>query len=86
MTGSEPKSDEERPPPALGRGAVEEVTRRAERMAESRSGDTIGTADVLFAILDIYGGLFDRALYLRGTSREELLERLGKVPEKPSRS
>jgi hypothetical protein len=84
MTDSAPKQDDDRPPEACGRGAVEEVTRRAERMAESRSSDTIGTADVLFAILDIYGKLFDRALYTRGTSREELLERLGAVSEKPS--
>jgi hypothetical protein len=27
-------------------------------------------------VLDIYGKLFDRVLYLRGTSREELAERL----------
>ena len=27
-------------------------------------------------MLDVYDKLFDRALYLRGTSREELVERL----------
>jgi hypothetical protein len=27
-------------------------------------------------VLDVYGRLFDRVLYLRGTSREELSERL----------
>jgi hypothetical protein len=80
MTGSEP--NDHVPEPAnlpLGGDAVEEVTKRARLMAAARSGDTVGTADVLFAVLDIYGRLFDRALYLRGTSREELLERLSAV-------
>ena len=77
MTGSEPNGHVEEPANLpLGGDAVEEVTRRANAMAVSRSGDTVGTADVLFAVLDIYGRLMDRALYLRGTSREELLERL----------
>ena len=80
MTGSEPNGHIEEPASLpLGGDAVEEVTRRAQAMAVSRSGDTVGTADVLFAVLDIYGRLFDRALYLRGTSREELLERLSAV-------
>ena len=77
MTGSEPNGNaEERGKLPLGEDAVDEVTRRATTMAAARSGETVGTPDVLFAVLDIYGRLFDRALYLRGTSREELLERL----------
>jgi hypothetical protein len=77
MTGSEPNGHiEQAGDLPLGGDAVEEVTSRATAMARSRSSDTVGTADVLFAVLDIYGRLFDRALYLRGTSREELLERL----------
>ena len=80
MTGSEPNENgEERGKLPLGEDAVEEVTRRASMMAHSRDAETVGTADVLFAVLDIYGRLFDRALYLRGTSREELLERLSAV-------
>ena len=42
----------------------------------AREADTVGTPDLLFAVLDVYGKLFDRALYLRGTSRAELVERL----------
>jgi hypothetical protein len=30
--------------------------------------------DVLFALFAVYGKSFDRALYTRGTSRDELLE------------
>jgi hypothetical protein len=81
MTGSEPNNHDEKPPNALGRDAVDEVTKRAVAMADSREADTVGTADVLFAVLDLYGRLFDRALYTRGTSREELLERLAVVTE-----
>jgi hypothetical protein len=82
MSGSEPANhDEQRGALPLGREAVDEVTRRATAMADSRNSETVGTADVLFAVLDIYGRLFDRALYTRGTSREELLERLGTVAE-----
>jgi hypothetical protein len=82
MTGSEPNGHIEEPADLpLGGDAVEEVTRQATAMAASRSADHVATADVLFAVLDIYGRLFDRALYLRGTSREELLERLSERSE-----
>src|SRR3954462_2052956 len=53
MTGSEPNNHDEQPPNALGRGAVDEVTKRAAAMADSREADTVGTADVLFAVLDL---------------------------------
>jgi hypothetical protein len=32
--------------------------------------------DVLFAVIGVYGKTFDRALYIRGTSVEELIGRL----------
>jgi hypothetical protein len=35
---------------------------------------------VLFAIFQVYDKTFDRALYIRGTSRDELLERLAAEP------
>jgi hypothetical protein len=75
MTGS--ASDEDGPgTPPLGVEVLDEVTRRSAEFAEARNADTVGTADLLFAVLDVYGRLFDRVLYLRGTSREELAERL----------
>ena len=55
---------------------VEEVTNRARYMALQRGAPAVGTLDILFACFDLYGSAFDRALYVRGTSREELLERL----------
>jgi hypothetical protein len=62
--------------PAFGATVVDDVARRSRRFAAGREARTVGTGDVLFAVLQVYGRLFDRALYLRGTSREELVERL----------
>ena len=62
--------------PNLGPDVLDEVTDRAGEFAEGRHAESIGTADILFAVFDVYGRRFDRALYLRGTSREELVERL----------
>ena len=55
---------------------AEEVTSRARDMALHRGAPAVGTIDVLFACLDLYGPALDRALYVRGTSRDELLERI----------
>jgi hypothetical protein len=62
--------------PAHGPDILAEVTRRATQFAAAREADTVGTRDLLFGVLEVYGKLFDRVLYLRGTSREELVERL----------
>jgi hypothetical protein len=59
-----------------GDDVVGQVTRRAVRFARCRRSSTVATVDVLFALLDVYGKAFDRALYIRGTTRAELLERL----------
>ncbi|MEA2492658.1 MAG: hypothetical protein QOJ29_569 [Thermoleophilaceae bacterium] len=64
---------------------VEAICRRAARMSNARAADRVGTVDVLFAVLATYGGAFDRALYIRGTSREELLERLVSTPARALR-
>jgi len=55
---------------------VEEVTERARDMALQRGAPAVGTLDVLFACFDLYGSAFDRALYVRGTTRDELLEKI----------
>jgi hypothetical protein len=74
MTGAE--SPEERGTRAKGPDVVQEVTDRATDFAAARDAETVGTADLVFALLDVYDKLFDRALYMRGTSRDELVERL----------
>jgi hypothetical protein len=64
---------------------VDAICRRAVRMANARAADRVGTIDVLFAVFATYGQSFDRALYIRGTSREELLERLVSTPDRALR-
>jgi hypothetical protein len=67
---------ESRGTPAHGPDILGEVTRRATQFAARRDAETVATRDLLFGVFEVYGKLFDRALYLRGTSREELIERL----------
>jgi hypothetical protein len=62
--------------PPLGPGALDAITERACELAAERNGEAVCTTDLLFAVMDAYGPLFEHALYLRGTSREELTERL----------
>ena len=76
MTGSDHEHSGGHGTPNMGPDVLDDVTHRATEFAAARGGDTVGTTDILFAVLDVYGKLFDRALYLRGTSREELVERL----------
>ena len=78
MTGSEPNGEPTGTPP-LGAHAMENVALRAEELAIKRASRTVGTVDLLFAVFELYGRLFDRALYLRGSSREELVERLAEI-------
>jgi hypothetical protein len=60
----------------LGEDPVTDVCQSARRFAAERGADLTATVDVLFAVLEVYGKTFDRALYIRGTSRDELLDRL----------
>jgi hypothetical protein len=62
--------------PALGKSAVAAVGEAAGALARERGSRIVTTVDVLFATIGLYGRAFDRALYVRGASREELLERL----------
>src|SRR5205085_10235578 len=60
---------------------VAAVAAGAARLARRRGGDATTTLDVLFAALIEYGRLFDRALYLAGVSRRELIAELsGRAP------
>ena len=52
------------------------VSQQAYDFARGRDAAVVSTVDVLFALFAVYGKTFDRALYVRGTSREELIERL----------
>jgi hypothetical protein len=72
MTGGEEDTPHVTPLPEGD--VVDRVVRRACELANARAAKSVSTADLLFAVLDEYGRLMDRALYLRGTSREELTE------------
>ena len=76
MTGSEPPRERPRGNHPFGPGVIERVAAGARLFAGARHAPTVGTGDVLFAILQVYGRLFDRVLYVRGTSRDELLASL----------
>jgi hypothetical protein len=76
MTGTEHDHSAGHGTPNMGPDVLDDVTHRATDFAAAREAENVGTTDILFAVLDVYGKLFDRALYLRGTSRAELVERL----------
>ncbi|MEA2409672.1 MAG: hypothetical protein QOC77_233 [Thermoleophilaceae bacterium] len=60
----------------LGQDPVADVHAAARRLAAKRGVRSAATVDVLFAVIGVYGKTFDRALYIRGTSVEELIGRL----------
>jgi hypothetical protein len=68
--------EERRPTEALGKSAVNAVGEAAGALARERGARVVTTVDVLFAAMELYGRAFDRALYVRGATRDELLERL----------
>jgi hypothetical protein len=70
----------------LGQDPVADVGLAARRLAGKRGARLAGTVDILFAVIGVYGRTFDRALYIRGTSVEELLARLAAEPARAGRS
>ena len=54
-------------------GAVNEL---ATRLARKRDASTVGTGDVLLAVMRFYGPDFDRVLAAHGTDRAEVIARL----------
>ncbi len=61
---------------ALGKSAVNAVGEAAGALARERGARIVTTVDVLFAVMELYGRAFDRALYVRGANRSELITRL----------
>jgi hypothetical protein len=58
---------------------VAAISEAAAQAAEARGARTVGTDDVLVAVMDIYGTDFSRVLQIHGTDRDEVLERLHSV-------
>jgi ATP-dependent Clp protease ATP-binding subunit ClpA len=71
-------ADVQRPDPAKAgdRDVITRVTQQAVRLASRRGAATVGTADVLVAVMHTYGGDFDRVLRAHGTDSREVIERL----------
>lgn len=59
------------------RDAVSLVAAEAIRLAGEQGSATVATADVLMAVMHVYGEDFDRVLRAHGTDREAVLELLG---------
>jgi hypothetical protein len=59
------------------RDAVALVTDHAVSIAAERGANAITTADLLMAVIRVYGDDFDRALRAHGTDRDEVLAELG---------
>jgi hypothetical protein len=76
VNGSDPRAERVTGPQPLGDEVVSVVSDRATSYALEHEAPSVGTVHVLFAVLEVYDRLFDRALYVRGTSREELLDLL----------
>jgi hypothetical protein len=69
--------------PPLGEPALDRTVREAERRAVQRRAEAIGTADLLLALLDVYGDPMDHALEVRGATRDEVIERLAAMGDHP---
>jgi hypothetical protein len=67
----------------LGDLALARSVREAERRALNRGARAVGTADLLLALLDVYGEPLDHALEARGTTRDEVVERLAAMGDHP---
>jgi hypothetical protein len=59
------------------RDAVLQVTEHAAHIARRRGATGVTTADLLMAVMHVYGADFDRVLRAHGTDRDEVTEQLG---------
>lgn len=58
------------------RDVIALVGEGAARIAAARGAGGIATTDLLMALLEVYGPVFERALRAHGTDSDEVLERL----------
>lgn len=59
---------------------IRSVTECAIAVAAHRGASVVGPADVLVAVMQVYGSDFDHVLRTHGTDRDEVLARLGIEP------
>jgi hypothetical protein len=58
------------------RDVIALVSEHAARVAVERGAAGITTIDVLMAVMEVYGTVFERALHAHGTDTSEVLQRL----------
>jgi hypothetical protein len=75
---SQPPQDDE------NRDVIARVGERASLIAQARGVGGVGTTDLLMAVLEVYGSVFERALRAHGTDAEEVLERLAAASKPPA--
>ncbi|MGI8750584.1 MAG: hypothetical protein ACR2J6_08575 [Thermoleophilaceae bacterium] len=73
LAGSEPRSQSVGTTAPEG-DVVEHVVRGATEFAIAHDEECVGTADLLFAVFDVYGRTMDRALYLHGLARAQVFD------------
>ncbi len=61
---------------AQPRDVIALVGEQAARIAAARGAAGVATTDVLMALLEVYGAVFERALRAHGTDSGEVLQRL----------
>jgi len=66
------------------RDVIARVGERASLIAQARGVGGVGTTDLLMAVLEVYGNVFERALRAHGTDAEEVLERLNATSQPPA--
>jgi hypothetical protein len=62
------------PAPRADGDVIDRVTDEAARVAADRGVTTVGTTDVLLAVMGVYGPDFERVLNAYGTTRDEVIE------------
>ena len=62
--------------PAERRDVIGLVGEQAAQVAADRGAAGVATADILIAVMRVYGSVFERALRAHGTDADEVLERL----------
>jgi hypothetical protein len=80
LASAHPEDERSETSPLEG-DVVQRVIDKARERAAELSATSIGTADLFFAVCEIYDPLLDRALYSRGTSCAEIKERLAELEE-----
>ena len=75
VSSSQPRSESVGSPLPEG-DVMARVVRCATEFAIARGSECVCTADLLFALFDVYGRTMDRALYLHGLSRAQVFDRL----------